>query len=97
MLKYDCKAQIRSQRFLFLIERFLIEEQHEQSDDQYAILRILANVTANATGVNKTASELAVSASKSSMTWSNILLLLVLMMLSAYSNGMNIGVMGLDV
>ena len=88
---------MRSQQFYFHIERFLNADKFEQSGDQFAMLRILVNTTINATVGNKSASEEGDSASKSSMGWQNILLLILLVMLSAYSNGMNIGVMGLDV
>ena len=88
---------MRSQQFYFHIERFLNADKFEQSGDQFAMLRILVNTTINATVGNKSASEEGDSASKSSMGWQNILLLILLVMLSAYSNGMNIGLMGLDV
>lgn len=56
------------------------------------MLRVLvSNVTNNATKSNES-----VEAS-SGMTWFKILALIFIILLSAYCNGTNIGVMGLDV
>jgi hypothetical protein len=60
------------------------------------MLRILTNVTSgNLTNTNKTSTD--TDTPSPSMTWYTILTLVILVMLSAYSNGMNIGIMGLDV
>lgn len=60
------------------------------------MLRILTNVTSgNLTNSNKTSTDS--DTASPPMTWYTILTLVILVMLSAYSNGMNIGIMGLDV
>jgi len=60
------------------------------------MLRMLTNVTSgNLTNSNKTSTDS--DTPSPPMTWYTILTLVILVMLSAYSNGMNIGIMGLDV
>ena len=57
------------------------------------IRRLVANATKtlNATGGTGEESE------KGGMTWYSLVIVIFLVLLSAYSNGVNIGVMGLDV
>ena len=55
---------------------------------------MLRMLTTNVTNKTTTAGEIE---TKVSMPWYNLLAVIVLVMLSAYCNGTNIGVMGLDV
>jgi hypothetical protein len=56
------------------------------------IRSLIVNVTTNLTSNNTINSD-----EKTGMSWSNLLIVILMILLSAYCNGTNIGVMGLDV
>jgi hypothetical protein len=74
------------------MNRFLSVDQIYSGE---SILRTLvSNVTTNLTSNNTIISK---ENEQSGMSWSNLLLVILMILLSAYCNGTNIGVMGLDV
>jgi len=74
------------------MNRFLSVDQIYSGD--LLIRNLIANITVNLTSnstINTKENE------DSGLTWYNLLLVILMILLSAYCNGTNIGVMGLDV
>ena len=75
-----------------LMERFLNVDQIYSGES--LIRSLLANATNNLTSnITITSNE----TEKVGMSWLSLILVILAILLSAYSNGVNIGVMGLDV
>ena len=75
-----------------LMERFLSVDQINTGES--LIRSLLANATNNLTSnITITSNE----TEKVGMSWLSLILVILAILLSAYSNGVNIGVMGLDV
>jgi hypothetical protein len=75
-----------------LMERFLSVDQIYSGES--LIRSLLANATNNLTSnITITSNE----TEKVGMSWLSLILVILAILLSAYSNGVNIGVMGLDV
>lgn len=74
------------------MDRFLNAEQLYSGES--LVRTLIANITSNITA-NSTNHES--EPAKVGMSWQNLLLVILMILLSAYCNGTNIGVMGLDV
>jgi hypothetical protein len=74
------------------MERFLSMDQIYSGES--LIRSLIANVSTNLTSNNTINSN---ENEKAGMSWSNLLIVILMILLSAYCNGTNIGVMGLDV
>jgi hypothetical protein len=58
---------------------------------------IIRTLVANATKTLNATADAGEESEKGGMTWYSLVIVIFLVLLSAYSNGVNIGVMGLDV
>lgn len=58
------------------------------------IRALIANITSN---LSANATEIESEPEKTGISWQSLILVIVMIFLSAYCNGTNIGVMGLDV